>query len=300
MRGLLRIVALLLAVTLTSCGGSDSKADPASTAPVKIGTMNFPESEIVGELYKQALEAKGIKAELQSNLGPRELTNRALRAGNVDMYPEYIGVLLSEIHGVEKRPESPQAAYKLAKGLEEKEGFTLLAQTSLSNENALAVLKSFAEQRGVTSIPDLAKLRRGERVGAPPEFRDRFEGLVGLRRLYGLDALKIKDVDVGKGEQYPAIDDGKIAAALVFTTDSKLANGRYTILRDPKAVFAANHVAPLINRKVVASHGPQLAQTLNAVSALLTTPVMRDLNAKAAKQSPQQIAAEFLAANGLT
>jgi osmoprotectant transport system substrate-binding protein len=298
MRAITWCLALLVALALTSCGGSDAPPKKAGAGPVRIGTKNFPESEILGELYKQALEAKGIRVDLQSSVGPGELTNRALRLGLLDMYPEYVGVLLSEVDKIVARPTSPQAAYELAKGIEERRGFTLLKPTRLSNENALAVKQSFGRRRGVRSIPDLARLRPGERVGVAPEFATRFEGTKGLRKLYGL-SLRTKVVDVPGGRQYPQLDSGKIAAASVFTTDSQLARGRYTLLRDPKGVFAKNHVAPVISQKALKAHGPLLATTLNAVSALLTTPVMRNLNAMAATRTPQQVADEFLRAHDL-
>lgn len=290
------VVALALALLLASCGGSDEAE--RDKPPVRIGTTNFAENEILGELYRQALEAKGIRTELQAAIGPRELTIRALRGGFIDMYPEYVGVLLSEIHKIENRPESPQAAYALAKKLELARGFTLLTQTRLSNDNALAVLESVGERRGIDSIDDLKRLRRNERVGVAPEFPTRFEGLLGLRRLYDLNP-RLKIVDVPKGDQYPELDDRKVVAASVFTTDRQLAGGRYRLLKDPKGVFATNHVAPLISRKVLDEYGPELANTLNAVSALLTIPVMQDLNARAAEQTPKAVAHEFLRANGL-
>ena len=297
MRLTVRAVVLLVAVALASCGGSGDEPQHGST-PVRIGTTNFAENEILGELYKQALEAKGIRAKLQTAIGPRELTIRALRGGFIDMYPEYVGVLLSEIHKVIDRPESPQAAYELAKKLEQPKGFTLLDQTKLSNDNALAVLKSVGARRDIDGIDDLKRLKPNERVGVAPEFPTRFEGLVGLRRLYGLKP-RTKIVDVPNGDQYPELDERRVVAASVFTTDRQLASGRYTLLDDPKGVFATNHVAPLISRKVLAAHGPQLAATLNAVSALLTIPVMQELNAKAATQTPTAVADAFLRANGL-
>lgn len=295
MRLIVRAIVLLAALVLVSCGGSEEQPE---RDPVRIGTANFPENEILGELYRQSLGAKGIPTELQAAIGPREQTILALRGGFIDMYPEYVGALLSEIHKILNRPESPQAAYELAKKLEQPKGFTLLAQTKLSNDNALAVLKSVGVRRGIDSIDDLERLRPGERVGVAPEFLTRFEGLIGLRRLYGF-APRTKIVNVPNGEQYPELDKRRVVAASVFTTDSQLAGGRYTLLEDPKGVFASNHVAPLISSKILAAYGPQLASTLDAVSALLTTPVMQELNAKAATQTPQAVADEFLRAEGL-
>lgn len=298
MRAIAGCLTLLVALTLASCGGGDQARTAAGSNPLRIGTKNFTESKILGELYKQALEAKGIRVNLQSSVGPGELANRALRLNLLDMYPEYVGVLLSEIDRVVMRPSSPQAAYRLAKRIEERRGFTLLEQTRLSNENALAVTQSFGRRRGVRSIADLARLRRSERVGVAPEFGTRFEGTRGLRKLYGLK-LRTKVVDVPGGRQYPQLDSGRIAAALVFTTDSQLSRGRYVLLRDPKGLFARNHVAPVISKKALRSHGPLLAPTVNAVSALLTTRVMRELNVMGAKRTPRQVAGEFLRAHGL-
>jgi osmoprotectant transport system substrate-binding protein len=296
-------LALAVALVLASCGGTENSGQKpkADNVPFRIGTKNFTESEILGELYKQALEAKGMRVELQSAVGPTELINGALRDGLLDMYPEYIGVLLSEVDKIVERPASADAAYRLAKTIEERRRFTLLAPTRLSNENALAVKQSFARKRHVKSIADLKRLHPAARLGAAPEFLTRFEGMIGLRRRYGLMGLKTTLVDPNTGLRYAALDSGKIDVASVFTTDSQLADGRYTLLADPKGVFEKQHVAPIVSRKALDAHGPVLAATLNAVSALLTTPVMRELNAKAdvQKQSPRDIADEFLRSNGL-
>ncbi len=299
-RARLLSLALVSTLALAACGGSDKpQRTVADPAPLRIGTKNFTESEILGQLYKQALDAKGMRVDLQSGVGPTEVINRALHDGSLDMYPEYIGVLLSEVDKIVKRPPSARDAYLLAKRIEERQRFTLLEETSLSDENALAVTRAFARRKGLASITDLARLGSKATVGAAPEFDNRFEGMVGLRERYGLRRLKMKPIDVGRGLQYPQLDSGKIEVAGVFTTDSQLASGRYKLLSDPKGIFAKNHVAPLISRKVLVEHGPLLAQTLNAVSALLTTPVMRDLNAKAAKRSPAAVADEFLRRRGL-
>jgi osmoprotectant transport system substrate-binding protein len=293
-------VALLVALMLGGCGSEAKEPDPPKQ-PLRIGTKNFTESEIFGELYKQALESRGIPVELQSQIGSTEVINQALRDGSLDMYPEYVGVLLSEVDDVEERPPSAQAAYALAKKLEEQRAFTLLDATPASNENALAVQKDFGERKQIASIPDLKRRLPRATLKAAPEFGGRVEGMVGLRKVYGLTKLRLRPWSEA-GEQYPELDSGKVDVALVFTTDSQLAGGDYTVLKDPKGVFATNHVAPLISQKALKLHGPQLATTLNAVSALLTTPVMRALNAKVSndKRTPRDVAKEFLLANNIT
>lgn len=299
------LAALALVLALASCGGgggggsgSSTKAD---TTPLSIGTKNFTESEILGELYKQALEAKGIRVDLQSAVGPTEIISEALRQGLVDMYPEYVGTLLSVVDKIERPPADPHAAYLLAKQIAERSHLTLLAPARLNDENALAVTRAFSRRHHVVSIGDLRHLHPAARLGSPPEFLTRFEGMIGLRARYGLTGLRKDLVDPDTDLRYAALDSGKIDVAAVFTTDSQLADGRYTVLADPKGLFDQQHVAPLISQKALAAHGPVLARTLNAVSALLTTPLMRMLNRKADvdKQTPSQIADAFLRAHGL-
>jgi osmoprotectant transport system substrate-binding protein len=304
MRRLLVTVALLAALALSACGGDEGGQTTTSArdAALRIGTKNFTESEILGELYKQALEAKGVSVDLRSSVGPTEVIHPALLDGLLDVYPEYIGVLLSVADKVVDEPATADAAYKLAKRIEERRPFTLLDQARLSNENALAVTKAFSRRHGVTSIADLKDLRPSPRLGSAPEFLTRYEGLQGLRELYGLRKLKTDVADPNTGARYASLDSGKIDVASVFTTDSQLADDRYVLLADPKGVFAKQHLAPVISRKALAKHGPVLAETVNAVSALLTTAVMRELNKEAEldKRSPKSIAAEFLRENGLT
>ena len=297
MRALACTLGLLVAIVLGACGGEE-KSEPGGE-PIRIGSKNFTEAKILGELYKQALEAKGFDVQLRSAVGSTELVNTALRGGLLDMYPEYVGVLLSEVDEIVERPANAAAAYELAKGIEEKRKLTLLDQTSFSNENALAVTKEFASRHKISSIPDLARLKAPKLLAAP-EFEFRNEGLKGLRREYGLTSLKMTGWGAA-GEQYPALDAGTTDVGVVYTTDTQLASGLYTILSDPKGIFATQHLAPIISQKALKTHGPKLSAAINAVSALLTTPVMRELNGKVdnGKRSPRSVADEFLRANGL-
>src|SRR3954453_21516971 len=147
MRFLAAALAALL-IALAGCGGGGDGGGSASTkqttttpaAPqITIGTKNFPEQFILGDLYKQALEANGFRVRLKSDIGASEIVDRALTGGSLDMYPEYIGVALSELAGKRERPKSAQAAYRDAKAFEESRGFTLLKMTPFSDQNALAV-----------------------------------------------------------------------------------------------------------------------------------------------------------------
>src|SRR3954453_19420927 len=228
---------VLVALVLAGCGGDDKgsgggQATTPSGPLITIGTKNFPEQFILGELYRQSLEAHGFRVRLKSDIGSSEIVDRALVAGSLDMYPEYIGVALSELAGDRKRPSSRQDAYRKAKAFEEKRGFTLLAMTPFSDQNALAVLPATAKKYGLRQIGDLAQVPGMVDIAAPPEFRSRFEGLVGLRKLYGLKNVRVKQLKIG--EQYAALDDHKAEIANVFTTDGQLEKGRYVLLTDPR------------------------------------------------------------------
>jgi osmoprotectant transport system substrate-binding protein len=291
------LAALLIA--LGGCGGgsgggSAKKTTPASAGPqITIGTKNFPEQFILGELYKQTLEANGFRVRLKSDIGSSEIVDRALTAGSLDMYPEYIGVALSELAGQTRRPSSRADAYRRAKAFEEKRGFTLLGMTPFSDQNALAVLPSYAKRHRLAAIGDLARVPGTVLVASAPEFRTRFEGLVGLRKVYGLTRVRVKALKIG--EQYAALDKGMADAANVFTTDGQLEKGRYVLLRDPHNLFTFQNVAPVIRRDLLRKY-PALATSIDLVSKKLTTKAMRAMNAAVVQrgETPAAVAEHFL------
>jgi osmoprotectant transport system substrate-binding protein len=291
------LAALLIA--LGGCGGgsgggSAKKTTPASAAPqITIGTKNFPEQFILGELYRQALEANGFRVRLKSDIGSSEIVDRALTAGSLDMYPEYIGVALSELAGQTQRPRSRADAYRRAKAFEEKRGFTLLGMTPFSDQNALAVLPSYAKRHKLAAIGDLGGVPGTVLIAAPPEFRTRFEGLVGLRHVYGLTRIKVRPLKIG--DQYAALDKHMADAANVFTTDGQLEKGRYVLLRDPRNLFTFQNVAPVIRADLLRKY-PALATTIDLVSKKLTTKAMRAMNAAVVQraETPAAVAERFL------
>jgi osmoprotectant transport system substrate-binding protein len=299
------VLVLALALALGGCGGSGggggaaSTGDDAATGPaLRIGTKDFPEAVLLGQLYGQALEAKGFQVVLKPNVGSSEIIHQALTGGALDMYPEYIGVLLSEVANDRSRPADPQAAYRAAKAFEEERGYTLLGMTPFSDANALAVKPAYAREHGVRSIADLERVSGTVRIGAPPEFATRFEGLLGLRQRYGLSNVRATALAIGR--QYRALDSGRVDAAAVFTTDGQLAGKDYVLLKDPRGVFGTQHVAPVVSRKALESHGPELTAVADAVSKRLTAQVMRRMNASVAGgRDARAVADEFLRAAGL-
>ncbi|HWF53480.1 MAG TPA: glycine betaine ABC transporter substrate-binding protein [Solirubrobacteraceae bacterium] len=315
--------AAVLTVALAACGSSSSsssKSAPATTTaaapaattttastgplpgvgkpPVTIGDKNFTEEYILGDLYTQALLAQGYKVTLKANIGTTEITYKALQSGQIDMYPEYDGTLLSAVGGYEKVPSSAAQTYTLTQAFVKKHGFELLNPTPFYDTDALAVTKQFATAHHLVTISDLKKLGHSLTLGAAPEFATRFNGLIGLKKLYGINPT-FKPLAIGI--TYKAIDDGEVDTFDAFSTDAQLTTGKYILLTDPKHVFGYQYVTPVVKQSVVAAEGPAFTSTINKVSALLTLPAIQKMNAAVAldQQSPATVAAEFLKANGL-
>jgi osmoprotectant transport system substrate-binding protein len=301
------VLALVLAVGVTACGSSKKKSSSTSAVSgqpgkgkpaVKLGTKNFPESFILGQLYKQGLEAKGYTVQLKNNIGSTEVIDKALTSGQIDTYPEYTGEVVLTVAGDKTRPQSADATYAKAKAFQEKRGFTLLDKTPFFNTDALAVKPPFAQKNGLRSDADLKKLKHFT-YGAPPENKTRFTGVIGMKKVYGLNNFTFKPLAIGL--QYKALDQGQIDVADVFTTDGQLQGGKYAVLTDPKAVFGFQNAAPVVKQSLLTQEGPDFATTMNAVSSKLTLEAMRKMNGAVSldKQDPAKIADQFLKANGL-
>jgi osmoprotectant transport system substrate-binding protein len=294
------LLALGVLLALAGCGGgsADPPTSPKAELPtITIGTKNFTEQYILGELYARALRKAGFRVTLKSNIGSSEIIDKALTAGSLDMYPEYTGVLLSEIAGVSRRPPSAQATFTAAQTFERTRGYDLLTMTPFSNSNALAVTHKTAMKYGLRTIGDLDRIPGGATIAAPPEFRTRFEGLVGLRDRYMLQA---KVVAMPIGQQYKALDEGRVDAAAVFATDGTLEDEEYVILRDPRNLFSFQNVTPVVRTSVL-KRTPGLAKAVDPVSAKLTTDAMRKMNAQVDidGKEPADVAKQFLEREGL-
>ncbi|MFL5779207.1 MAG: glycine betaine ABC transporter substrate-binding protein [Chloroflexota bacterium] len=303
------LLAVALAIGISACGSDDNgggsstsggaAAQPGKGKPaVTIGDKNFTEEYILGELYAQALRAKGYTVNVKANIGSSEIIDKALTSGKIDLYPEYTGVILSELAHQTKNPSDAEDAFQAAKTFQEGRGFTLLDKSPFFDTDAIAVKSSYAQKNGLAQLGDLKKLGNKFRVGAPPEFRTRFSGLVGLKQEYGV-VPSFKPLAIGL--QYKALDSGKVDGADVFTTDAALTKGGYTVLKDPKNIFGFQNVTPVVRKSVLTEQGSEFATTLNAVTAKLTTEAMQKMNAAVDidKQKPADVAKQFLQANSL-
>ncbi len=322
-RAALALALGALALLLAACGGSSSSsssttatatstaassttsaAAPASSGPgvgkpaVTIGDKNFAEENILGALYSQALKAKGYQVTLKDNIGSSEITYKALTAGQIDLYPEYTGTLLSAVAEQTKAPSSALDAYNQAKAFVEQHGLTLLHYTPFYDSDALAAKPAYAQQHGLSSVGDLKQLGKQVKLGAAPEFATRFEGLLGLKKEYGIDP---KFTPIAIGLSYKALESGQVDVQDVFTTDGQLLGGKYKVLADPKHVFGFQNVAPVVKQSVLTAEGPAFAETLDKVSSLLTFNAIQQMNAAVSldKQQPAAVAKQFLQANGV-
>ncbi len=298
-----------LSIGLAACGSSSSSSSSSSASSagkpgagkpaVTIGDKNFPEENILGQLYAQALEAKGYKINLKSEIGSSEIIYKALTSGKIDMYPEYTGVFLSAVAEQTKLPTSAEDAYKQAKAFAESKGFAMLDYTPFYDSDALAVSPSFASKNAsVKSIEDLKPLGKKVTLGAPPEFATRFEGLLGLKKEYGVDPT-FKPIAIELS--YKALETGQVDTQDVFTTDGQLLSGKFLLLKDPKHVFGFQNVAPIVKKSVLSGEGPAFEETLNKVSKLLTITAIQQMNKAVSveKQAPKTVAEQFLKANGI-
>jgi osmoprotectant transport system substrate-binding protein len=298
-------MVFVLAFGLAACGSNDSggtttdASQPGKGKPaITMGAKNFTEQFILGELYSQALKAKGYSVTLKSNIGSSEIIDKALTSGQIDVYPEYTGVIATELAGVKDQPKSEEETYTAAKAFEEKRGYSVLDRTPFFDADGLAVLPQYAQKNGLRTVADLKKVGKFS-YGAPPENRTRFQGLKGMQQVYGLKQVDFKPLAIGL--QYPALDAGKIDVAAIFTTDAKLAGGKYAVLEDTQGIFGFQNVTPIVSKKVLDAQGPEFARTLNAVSAKLTNDAMQSMNAAVDidKKKPAEVAKAFLAANAL-
>jgi osmoprotectant transport system substrate-binding protein len=317
-KGVLRagavLAALLAGLVLAACGSSSKStssssasstpASSSSTGPgagkpaVTLGDKNFAEENILGQLYAQALRAKGYTVNLKSEIGSTELIYKALKAGQIDGYPEYTGVLLSAVAEQKSSPKSATEAAAEAKAYLEKHGFTLLNTTPFFDTNVLITKPAYASEHKLASIGDLKPLNKKFKIGGAPELATREEGLPGIKKLYGVEGTF---VPVSIELSYKAIEGGQVDVQSVFSTDGQLLGGKFKELADPKHVFGFQNVAPVIKQSVVAAEGPAFTETMNKVSALLTINAVQQMNKAVSidKQSAESVAKQFLQSNGL-
>ena len=291
-------ISLGVAIVLGLLAGTARPA-PKAGPTIVIGTKNFPEEYILGELYKQALEAKGFSVTNKGSLGSTELIQTALTSGKINFYPEYTGVIVQVVFHHNFSPNTAAKTTALARKLEAGKGFTVLNATPFFDTDVVAVTNQTAKKYGLKSIGDLKKVSC-LKFAAFPECQTRNTCLVGYKKQYGIKDVTF--VPLASISAYTLLDQGKVQAADVFSTDPPLGkNSKYTVLADPKHVTGLQNVVPIVKTSVAQQAGSKFTNTVNAVSSKLTQLAMVAMNKAVVvdKQSPAAVAKAFLKANGL-
>jgi glycine betaine/choline ABC-type transport system substrate-binding protein len=310
------IAVLALALGLAACGGGDDdngtesgaggkliQSNPANgKVTITVGSKNFTEEFILGEIYAQALQHAGYNIKKDLNLGDSTIAIKALKQGEISGYPDYISTLLTEFYGLQPNqipPNSQQGAAKTQSELQ-KDGLTSFAPTPFADANALGTLKSTADKLGVTTISELQGKSQDLTLYGSPECRQRIDCLVGLEDIYGLKFKSFTPVDIGL--RYTVLDKGQADLSILFTSDAQLAAqpDKYVLLKDDKGIFPAGNVVFITDPATVKKAGPDYQKTIEQVQRGLSLPVIQELNARVDidKQTPADVAAEYLKESG--
>lgn len=261
----------------------------------RVGSKNFTEALVLGELYAQTLERRGMRVARRLNLGATAIAMTALRRGDIDLYAEYTGTaLLSVLH---LPPISdPRRAYETVRdAFRARYGLVWLAPSPFNDSQALASTARTASAHGLRTLSDVARAAPSLVIGVPPEFLHRADGLPGLRTRYGGFAFR-RIVQLDNGVKYDALAHGDVDVVVAFTTDGAIDQDRLVVFDDDKHLFPAYQAAPVVRPEALTAH-PELAPALDALAPRLTTSVMRRLNLEVdgpRQREPADVAHEFL------
>lgn len=299
----LGLAGLVAAGLLTACGTSaeqDASQQPQGAAlRIRIGTQEFPEARVLGELWRQALATNGYAVDLRTGVGPAEDLDEALAAEEIDGYVAYTGTVLSVVAGEEVSGLDPEETYARAEEFYEGQDMVMSEMTPFENTDAVAVTPEYARAEGLTEIGDLAEVGP-VRFGGRPEFEDLQLGLLGLSEVYGLDDLEFVPLELGT--QYAALDDGDVDAVDAFSTDPQLEGGGYTLLEDPERLFGSQNVVMVVGEpKLERIDGEAFLTVVDTVNETLTEEAMVAMNAQVADgRDPGVVARSYLTDQGLT
>lgn len=298
-------VSVVLLAGVAACGSSDSNnplsgptggGSTASSGEIVVGSANFPESELLMDIYAGALKAKGIKVSTKPNIGSRETYIPALQDGSIDLVPEYTGVLDQYFNKQAKATASDDVYNELKAALPAT--LTILDKSSAEDKDAVVVTKETAAKYSLKTIADLAPVAKDLVLGGPPEWKTRESGVPGLKKVYGLTFKEFKPLDAGGPLTVQALKNGQVQAANLFTTDPNIPANSFVVLDDPKSFFASQNVVPLITKSKL---NDTISAALNAVSAKLDTPSLAALVKEVVidKKDASAVAQEFLTKNSL-
>ena len=309
---------VLVALVVAACGGGgEEKGGGAAGAPeeqggqqspsainavsgakgktITVGSKNFTEQFVLGEIYAQALEAAGFTVKKQLNLGSEQIAYKAVKEGQIDGYPEYTGTALTSFFGLktDEVPKDAKAAYEQAKAEYAKEGITAMAPTPFENSYRIGLTKEKAAELGnPKKISDLKDQAANLSISGYPECRQRLDCLLGVERTYGVKFGKF----VASQSPYEVLENGDADTAFVFTTDANLATGKYVALDDDKKLFPPYNISFGMRDDKLKELGPDAQRIIEQVGKPLTVEVMQELNSRVDldKQKPEKVAGDYL------
>lgn len=313
------LAALALALGIAACGGGSdttggTEAEEGAVAgaiesnpengnvSLTIGSKNFPEQEILGEIYAQALTAAGYKVKSALNLGSETVALKAVKTGQISGYPEYASTALTSFFGLEPEevPSDATEAWEKANEEFEKEGLEAFESTPFASANAVGTLKKTAEKYGLENVSDLEGVSEKLSLYGSPECRQRIDCLAGLEKLYGLKFKSFTPVDISL--RYTVLEKGQADLSILFTTDPQLSaeKDKFVILEDDKHVFPAGNIIFVTQKSVAEEAGPDYEKTILQVQEGLTLKVMQELDARVEleKETPKAAAKAYLESAG--
>jgi osmoprotectant transport system substrate-binding protein len=310
---------LAAAVVLAACGGggsgtSSSKAadqalargqiqrNPANArVSLRIGSKNFTEQTILGQIFVQGLAAAGYKTTAHLGIGDERTTFRALREGKIDAYPEYTGTALLSFFGkrASELPKDAQQAFEQARAGFAREGLVAFPPTPFTDSNEVAVTKRTAERLHLRNISDLTPYAKRLVLAGPPECRHRLDCLRGLETVYGLHFKRFMPVRIGL--RHKVLNSGRADVSIVFTTDPEIKRNDEVLLRDDEGMLPPYNSTLVMRDAVAAKAGPALRTTIELLQRPLTDDAMQELDARVDldKKTPAEVAREYLRETGL-
>jgi len=287
-------IVVALALIAAACSGDDSKEGPTIT----VGSTNFGEQEILGEIFATALEDAGYPVERKFQLGSREVVNPALKSGEIDLMAEYTGALLN-FEGGTPSTDSDRTWNDLRAALEGS-GVTALAYAPAEDKDGLAVTAQTAQDLGVSKISDLARYNGQLVFGGPPECPEREFCLLGYQDVYGLEFKEFRPLDTGGPITVAALEGGEIDVGALFTSDGVIAAKDFVLLEDDRNLHPAQNIVPVIRTEIVDEYGDDLTDLLESIAAAITTAELSEMNKQFGIDAVDAdvLAAEWLETNG--
>ncbi len=277
----------------TSTGASNTAPEPSG--PIVIGSANFIESELIAEIYAAALSAKGLDVKTHLDIGSREVYLQAIEDGSINIFPEYIGGVLA-YYDPDSKATAPEKVFADAKAALP-DSLTLLPYSPAQDQDSVTVTRKTAEKYNLESIGDLAPYSKDMSYGASPEMQTRADGPEGMKKLYGVEFKEFVTLDPGGPLSVKGLVTGLVQVADIFTTDPAIVDNDFVVLKDPKNLFQAQNIAPLLRKDVASA---TVVDTLNKVSEALTTEgltqMQKTINDE--KADPAAIAKKWAADNG--